>query len=270
MVTGYELGQSPERALATVRDLAEASPSPAVRTQLGWFEAAWYGAQGRHAEAQVKAAETYELYRRTRRWSADVIYLGSLALVRVDTGQLGDLTDAADAVAHSTYSVSVAEASAWALTEFGRKAEARAFAGPMGSVPNVPDDWLWLSTMVAAALVRADLADEVAARVLYRRLLPHAGCVGIAGSLPLLGSVDLALARLAVLLGDRTAARNHAAAAVRIEERLGALAWLARALVTAADVATDRQEASALRARAAGIASDLGLVPVLQRLEHTG
>lgn len=110
---------------------------------------------------------------------------------------------------------------------------------------------------------------------LYERLLPHRGTLATCGpGGPVFGAVDQALARLALVIGDVTAARRHNAAAVELLDRIGARPWLARALLTEhtllaeSDDPADRAEAASVFDRCHRLAADLGLVPVLSALPH--
>ena len=105
------------------------------------------------------------------------------------------------------------------LAEDGRADDARALVGPAGTVPDPEHDWLWLETTTAAAHVRAYLGDEAACAVLFERLLPFAGRADVTAG-PFLGGIDLALARLAGVVGDDATARRYAGAAVAMLESL--------------------------------------------------
>ena len=268
MFTTYELGEPADPHLPRLRALAEASGSPAARTQLGWFEAGWYGQRGEYATAERVAWETYELYRRTRRWAAEVILGGAMLLVWVDRGQFPEGVGIdIGAVLESTYSLIAKEALAWALLESGLADQARAVIGPSGTVPEPPDDWGWLATLAGAGLVRAELGDVDAVARLYPQLLPYAGLVVMSGSVPSFGVVDWALACCAEALGETEAARRHAGAAVDLARRIGARALLARTLVVDGRVQADEARAAASFAEARALATELGIVPVLRRLE---
>jgi hypothetical protein len=75
-----------------------------------------------------------------------------------------------------------------------------------------------------------------------------------------LGFVDLAVARLLALLGEREAAGEAFAAAVRAHEAAGTPAGLARALVHQGRFLGAHGDGA--RARAAAIADAHGLVPI--------
>ncbi|HVL06236.1 MAG TPA: BTAD domain-containing putative transcriptional regulator [Acidimicrobiales bacterium] len=271
MFTAFEQGEPAEGHLARVRALAEASGSPAARTQLGWFEAGWLGQRGEYAAAERVAWASYELYRRTRRWAAEVILGGAMLLVWVDRGRFPEGVGIdIGAVLESTYSLIARESVAWALLESGMNDEARAVIGPPGGVPEPPDDWAWLATLAGAALVRAELGDVEAVGRLYPQLLPYSGLVVMSGSVPSFGVVDWALACCAEALGQEDAAAGHAAGAVDLARRIGARALLSRTLVVHGRVLAgsgDTERAAQAFAEARALAAELGVVPVLRRLD---
>ena len=120
-------------------------------------------------------------------------------------------------------------------------------------------------TAFTVSMVRTALGDAAAAAKMYEPLSAYRGGVAMAGSLPIAGSVDLALSGLARVTGETALALEHAEAAIEVESRMGSRAWLARALEArwaATGSASHRDEALAL-------ATELGCVPVLRRLGAT-
>ena len=188
--------------------------------------------------------------------------MASVALSLVDTGRLDELAGAAGDAPDPGYEVATTELLAFALVESGLLDDARAVLGAPGQVPSQPEDWLYVAVNAIAAHNRIALGDADGAALLRARLAPHAGEVPMAGSLPLLGCVDLVLGRIATLLGDLDAAAAHLDAAVAIEERMGSRAWLARALEARAAVSGSDAD----RRRAGAVAEEIGCQPVLRRL----
>lgn len=169
----------------------------------------------------------------------------------------------ASAVTDTHFGPSSVKMMAFVLIEFGMPEEARSLIGPVGSFAEPPDDWMWLSVMCNAAMVRAGLDDVAACKVLYEKILPYSHQVWIVGSVPVCGSVDLALARLAQALGRHEDALGHAETAIDVDGAMGARAWLARSLEAKYDLTRDPDD----RRDALEVASQIGCVPVLRRLE---
>ena len=262
-----------ELHLSAARADADRSRLPGLLSQVGWAEVAWLAARGQYDDALVLARDVDRLYRRARGWQADDI-LGAFELsIAVDRGTLADHLPQAHALVDGGFASTAREVVAWMLVEDGQLDDARALVGPAGTVPDPAPDWLWLETVTAAAHVRASLGDTPACAALFERLLPFAGRCDVTTG-PFLGGVDLALARLADVLGDHTAARHYAAGAVGMLEALDTPPALARALVVqgsllaAADDPADREQAPVVLDRAHRIAESIGLVPVLAALDR--
>jgi hypothetical protein len=148
------------------------------------------------------------------------------------------------------------------LFELGQADEARARSPLQPGVPlERPDDYQATFLDTAAAIVAAETGDVAVAPALLERLDPLRGRWAFAGTgAASLGFVDLAVARLLALLGQREAAGEAFAAAVRAHEAAGTPAGLARALVHQGRF-LGAHGGGAL-ARAAAIADAHGLVPI--------
>ncbi|WP_106322757.1 hypothetical protein [Actinoplanes italicus] len=107
----------------------------------------------------------------------------------------------------------------------------------------------WIGAVADLALVASLGAAPAAAEALYGALLPYAGRLVVwGGANTITGPVDDYLGRLAARLGRPGAAEAHFGRATALEERLGALPWLAATLAARGETA-----------RAAAIAGGLGL-----------
>jgi hypothetical protein len=89
--------------------------------------------------------------------------------------------------------------------------------------------------VVLAHLV-ADLEMRDRVGELLARLTPHSGELASMGQGPIAGPVDLALARLHRLAGDRDAARSHARSARDLAERNGGPRWVERGAALVAEL----------------------------------
>ena len=116
----------------------------------------------------------------------------------------------------------------------------------------------WLAAVADLAFVAAAGEEKAAAERLYAALLPYAGrLVFVGGANSFMGPVDHYLGLVAP---DAATAAGHFGAAIEVEERIGALPWLARThdersaalLATGDDVTAalaDRQRADSLAER---------------------
>ncbi|MBN2621707.1 MAG: hypothetical protein JXA83_00005, partial [Acidimicrobiales bacterium] len=261
-----------ERDLDAARAAADRSRLPGLVSQVGWADAGWSLARGRYDDAERHADDAHALYRRTRGWEADDILAAFHLAIAHDRGELHRAHEAIAPLLAGRFGAAAREMIGWMHVDAGDLDAARALAGPAGAVPDLPQDWLWMEATTAAAHVRAALGDTAAAAALYRTLAPEAGRMDVTAGV-FLGGVDLALAVLAEALGDAGAARRHADDAVARLEALGTRPALARALVvrgrllTAGD-ADDRAAGGADLDRAAAVAHDVGVVPVLRAVDR--
>jgi hypothetical protein len=245
---------------------------PSIQVVLS--ETAVLGAAGRHREAEERLAEIADVYRRTRRWGADPVLVGTIALSRTDQGRGGELLAMRHAIESDGYTEQFRVLLAWVATEIGAHDDLEDVLPAAVPLPDIPDDWLWLAVTVGSALVAADRRRPEAA-ALYARLRPFAGEMGLTGTAPLMASVDQALGRLAAALGDDEAAWEHLQMAVHLEEAVRAHAWRARSLAALAEVgarSTDpdrRAAAAAARAEAQELADRLPIEPLRARFERS-
>jgi hypothetical protein len=162
-----------------------------------------------------------------------------------------------------------------ALAESGRAAEAdleleRILPAVLaGSGPR------WLAVVADLAIVAAhsDSDQPAIAQALYDALLPYQGRLVVwGGANTITGPVDHYLGCLATRFGEADRAVHHLNQAVALEERAGALPWLASTLLARADAlstragAGDRSLADDDLIRARLIARRLGMKGVLAAL----
>jgi hypothetical protein len=88
----------------------------------------------------------------------------------------------------------------------------------------IDGDWLW--TLCTCAQVCAYLSDKRRARQLYELMAPHAPYNVVSSLHVYRGSAHYPLARLALVLGDRSLAWSHFESAIAFNRRIGARAAL--------------------------------------------
>lgn len=131
----------------------------------------------------------------------------------------------------------------------------------------------WVGALADLAVVAARAGDPATAQALYDALLPYRGRLVVwGGANTITGPVDDYLGRLAARLGRPDDAVSHLDGAVALEQRIGALPWLAdtlvarsRALATRGGVG-DRDRADEDLTRARSTAEQLGLAGLLATL----
>ncbi len=158
-----------------------------------------------------------------------------------------------------------------ALRCSGLSAEAadewRALAPHLAAVPT--DAVEFLMTLADAVEMCVWLGDRDTAARLYAGLLPYAHLHVVPHAhAPFQGPVDLALGRLARLLGDPTASGNHLRSALSSSEALHALPSKAYALAELAALEPARSPGRRERAHAAlELGRRLGMAPLVDQVE---
>ncbi len=205
----------------------------ALRSQLGFFRSQFDFVQGRHHDALRHGSDALDLFRLDRPAEAAVFGIAQRWMFDHDLdGLTVELLSAVPVGPDPKgYALAFRWWSAALLCELGEHALARERLGASSGItlPERPSDYLTIFIDVAAAMCVAELGDVAAATELLPRLLPFAGRWAHAGTAAgSLGLVDLHIARLQALTGDRDAATASFAAAVAGHERLAAPSWLAR------------------------------------------
>jgi hypothetical protein len=231
----WEVGDtdSVDRRVARARALAEVTGAPALITQIDFFRASLMIGRGELGAAESLIEDTYELYRRTRRWAADAFRAAYLITVWVEQERLDDILAAAPVILESQYAPAFGEAIAFGCLELG----AADVAAPIVvETPPLFDSWMLLGIAAVAAHNRVTVGDTTAAEALRPVLRPYSGRMAVPGTGPNLGDVDLALARIERLLGDDDAALDHLDRSVGLLTRAGQRGWLVRALLERHDL----------------------------------
>jgi hypothetical protein len=205
--------------------------------------------RGRLELAETLAAEVADAGRRagladTARLTASL--RGRLALLRGDAaGQVAPLRALARRLPGHFFEATAARA----LAESGQVTEALLEVDRLLPAVLAGAGPRWIGAVADLALVASLGAAPAAAEALYGALLPYAGRLVVwGGANTITGPVDDYLGRLAARLGRSGAAEAHFGRATALEERLGALPWLAATLAARGETA-----------RAAAIAGGLGL-----------
>jgi tetratricopeptide (TPR) repeat protein len=210
------------------------------------------------------------------RANARTAWLDQFTFIRWEQRRLGELHDRLEQVAteapHATFGLG------WlclANAELGRVDEARSVLhAAVDRILELPRNGIWLQAIAPGAIAVSELEDADTAAVLYPLLLPYAR-LSIALPMPhpvvCYGSASLYLGLLASTLSRWDEAEAHFEAASHANERLGALAFLARTRCEHARMLLrrgrpqDRGRALDLLARAAATASAFRLASIGER-----
>lgn len=259
----WEAGATEEAIghLHRARALAQRLGSPALDTQLDYFEGTIAAFQGRLHEAEALTRRAHELYRRTRRWNADAIFAGNMLSVWVEGLRHDDLFAATDVIMASTYRPWFKEGLAWALAQLGLLDEAAAVLAE--GLPPLSDSWLLLGTAAAGIVSRAAVDDREGVRTLADMLRPFEGRLAVCGTGPAFGDVHQALAVAERALGRPDEARRHIHRSITVLRAAGSASLLADSLLLRAELEPAGAEAD--RAEVAALADRLDLPRARQR-----
>ncbi len=243
--------------------------------RLGWPLARWHLARaraarallaGRFAEAQRFAADARDLAERSQDTFAAGLYFAFMGSVTMHTGA-GDRF-ATDAIVSMEsvldLPIAAAQLGQMAMHSGDRDTAAACWQRLAPMLPRLPRDGHWPYIVTVGGEVAAGLGDLDGAARCYRASQPYAG-VYLNNTTACHGAADRPLGRMAAALGDHEAADRHLGAAVTMEERIGALPFLAQAQLTHAQALAvraapgDRERVQALAARAVATARRLGM-----------
>ncbi len=194
-----------------------------------------------------------------------------------ERGQSGDIVEIAR-VATERYPEILGwrAAFAWALSEAGRSGEARhefEFLA-QNDFRNIARTMDWSVAIVLLSEVCVNLRDRTRALVLYDLLLPLRKRFVMLGLCVMnWGCASRYLGLLACLLGDREKALQHFEEAIRMNESVGALPWVAHAKTDYAECLValpqenERERISGLLAEARDVAAELTMTSLLSRIE---
>jgi tetratricopeptide (TPR) repeat protein len=257
-----------EVELAAMEKLTEELRQPAHRWLVAVLQALLALLDGRLAEAEELVAEARRVGERTQTWNVSVSYGLQLVILRRDQGRLSEVEDLirSSADRYPTYVIwrcVLASAAGELGDETRARVELEALAVD-GFAP-IPFDEQWLVSLSFLAEAAAVLADRTRAAALHKLLLPFADRVAVSYPEISTGSVARSLGLLASTTKRWEDAERHFAAAVEMNERIGARPWLARTqrdyvrMLRERGAPGDRERASALEQAARALADEIGM-----------
>ncbi len=175
-------------------------------------------------------------------------YRLQLYLLRREQGRLAEVADVlrASPIDYPTYPIFRA-VQAQAAAELGHAEEARDALEALtrDDFAAVPFDEEWLVIMALLAETAGTLEDAGHAPALYERMLPYADRVAISYPEISTGAFARNLGLLATLMERWEDAEGHFEAATELNERVGAVTWLARTREAQAEMRRRRDAAGA-------------------------
>ena len=227
--------------------------------------------EGQFADAERLTAEVLELGTWAEVPDALTYTSFELAVLRWEQGRLGETEELLrDLISRRGQGPVWHSFLALLLTEAGRAEEAREELDAAGERAAARGG---LAAPAIAAIAVAALGDRERAAKLHRELLPGAGGIVVGGAgAAYLGPVSHHLGVLATLGGRAAEAVEQLTEAVAVNERAGALPWLARSRFELARALAARRErgdseqAGGLLADASRTAEELGMASLLRRI----
>jgi DNA-binding SARP family transcriptional activator len=264
-----ELGQmsAAKADLSAMARLADELRQRARHWIVAVYEALFSLLEGRLANAEELIERAHALGTSAHGWNAAVTHALQLYVLRRAQGRLDEVAELVRRAAdeHPSYPI-LLSVLAQTTAELGRPAEsgellddlcADGFAGIA-----VDEEWLVTVSLLAEASAATGHASVAA---LYDLLLPYDERVAVSYPEICVGSVARPLGLLAAAAQRWDDAAAHLDDAVRVNERIGALPWLAHSLRDRAAVLTargahgDAEEARELGSRAAATYRQLGV-----------
>lgn len=216
-----------ETAVAAARATADPGRTPRAWMHLLWTEVALAVLRGELDRAEVLAGQLGTAAWRVRRFTAEFTHATVLSQVLAEQGRTDEALRAFEPLNHPPYDGSAKWFTAWLLADAGRLDEAAVSLG--GWDGPVPADWLTLTVLSAGVLAASAVGDQAFLRRHLPALEPLSGCLAIIGNGgSFFGPVDFALASAREALGDLEGARDAAASAAALADRVGAVLWLRR------------------------------------------
>ena len=231
VLTSLELGDFTELdvAIARHRRLADQTKQPTARLHSRALLSMRALMEGRLTEAEGHTAEVLEVGELAGSPAALQTAAIQLLFLRWEQGRVAEMERAVGDLAER--SRLWAAAHAFVLAEMRQRSRARAQLAELASVgfADTRRNSDWLGVMALSAAAAHAVRDEALAAHISEELQPYAGrVVAIGRGAAYAGSVSRYLGLLDGVAGDLDAAAMHLAEDIALNERAGALPWLAR------------------------------------------
>ncbi|MEV8511048.1 BTAD domain-containing putative transcriptional regulator [Dactylosporangium sp. NPDC051484] len=205
--------------LARCVRLAEEVRSSVLPAQVRYAQAGRAILDGRWAEGERLVGEAFALQEHTSLWGADWIRLALLYTSRRFQGRAGELRDELVRRAGEPHLELLRPTAVLAACESGDEDLARTLIARWGATRDRLWSWEFMAFQWGLIAARLGTPDP---RELYDEIAPYAErCCTVGTGCATWGSLHFVQAELAVRLGDRAVALEHAHAARATHERLG-------------------------------------------------
>jgi DNA-binding SARP family transcriptional activator/tetratricopeptide (TPR) repeat protein len=281
VIASLELGNFAELdvAIAEHARLADRMKQPLARIRSRSFQAMRALVDGRYGDAERLVGATLELGASAHPSSAIELSVIELYMLYMETNRLAELEEPVRNLAVSDETTPGWKIGlTYLLSEIEKTEEARALFEGFGEddFASIPRDSTELSALAFLAMTAVRLRDPARTELLLDRLLPFRGHpVVIGNAAAYAGTASYYLGLLAIELDRQDAAVEYLEEDVSLNQRAGALPWLARSRyeltrVMAARASNgDAEQAGELLAEAGRTAEQLGMTALLQQMGGT-
>lgn len=260
-------------------EMAERTAQPFMNHVAEHYGSALALCDGDLAAAEAMAARSHEWGRLLTGRDASGVYGIQMFGIRREQGRLAELAPAVRMLAGGA-----GREGPWrpglvaVLAELGMESEARRELSRLvaGGLDGFRRS-LWTATLVYLTDACAALDDETTAAIVYPELEPFVGHNVMIGHLvSCYGAADRYLGMLAATLGEAELAEEHFERGIEQNRRMGAWTWVAHTAYEHARFllgrgpGSPRDRAEALLGEAAGIAEQIGMKGLLDRIRALG
>ena len=244
-----------------------------------WFAEVFRGMraslQGRLDEAEELMKSALEIGSKVQAENAVQFFAAQLLTLRQHQGRLIEMEPAIRVYADQfPETVAIRAALAWVYATHERLEDARENfeIAAANDFNDIPRDTTWMLTLTMLSHAATSLGDGPRAKLLYDLFVPYNSRTIVAGpALVCLGSAARYLGILAHTIGDREQAAAHFEDAITMNERMGAMPYLAHTLceygelLAASDADADRRRGEGLLERASALYEELGMMNLVPR-----
>jgi DNA-binding CsgD family transcriptional regulator/tetratricopeptide (TPR) repeat protein len=269
---------SARRALAALRETAEATAQPFMLHMAETYGTAIAIGDGRLGEAEAMAARSYEWGRLLTGRDASGGHGIQMFSLRREQGRLAELAPVIRILASEPR-----DEGPWrpglvaVLAELGIERDARRELARVAAEGLEPfRESLWLAALTYLTDACVALGDETVAAIVLPELEPLAGANVMIGVLVAwYGAADRYLGMLAATLGEADRAEEHFERALDLDRRVGAATWVAHTAYEYGRLLLrrgprERARAQRLLGEAAALAERIGMAALLSRIRALG
>ncbi|MDX1507650.1 MAG: LuxR C-terminal-related transcriptional regulator, partial [Woeseiaceae bacterium] len=264
-----------ENQLRRLRDIADKERQPHFKNIVRGFETATAILKGEWAEARRSAQEGLRRQPMQGVFGLRGRFGFQMFAIQKAQGLLGDVQDVAERIIAQGRGTRLWIPGQILLhCELGQLPQARRALQTLGDIRQLPRDDLYLTALIFLSEACHVLGDVPRCRLLYESLLPYRELNATLPGTLMLGAVAGYLAPLAFTIGQADEARQLFAEGIALNRAMHARPALARVqidfarILAASGVESEHARARQLLADARRVAVELGLQPIIDRVDE--